>query len=116
MKKFILAFAMTVTSGLAVAESATAPEPEKIFGQSSDFSGLTFQVYSGGCTSKNSFKVRILESFPVQVELVRTIPDYCRAYFPYGQKIKYSWQELGLSENDQLQVINDRRIVTVHQQ
>ncbi len=58
--------------------------------------GMIFIVYSGGCTSKEDFRIDILESNPVQVNLVRLAFDPCEAYLPLGQKIKFTWDEMGL--------------------
>ncbi len=99
-------------NGLAAANTGI-PAPESIFGQLPDHSGLQFQVYSGGCSNKSDFEVRILESEPLQLELIRLNPDYCRAYLPYGVKIKFTWNEIGISAGEKFTVKNRRRVVTL---
>jgi hypothetical protein len=86
---------------------------EELFGIRVDEKGIVFQVQSGGCTQKGNFEVRILESEPLQVLLVRTRPDPCDGLVPYGEKIPFSYQELGLVEGARFIVINPRKVVTV---
>ena len=69
--------------------------------------GLTFQVESGGCTSKDDFELRQLETFPVQLELVRVNPDFCEAYLPYGTSLTYSWDELGMQDGSEFILRNE---------
>lgn len=98
-------------SSIAIANPSEVSE--SLFGLSPGPQGLSFQVYSGGCTDKEDFQVRILESFPMQLELIRINPDYCRAYIPYGVDITYSWEDLGLRAGDKFTVINPLRITTI---
>src|SRR5688572_4373817 len=46
-----------------------------IYGVQVDSDGVTFQVPSSGCTDKSSFQFKLLETWPVQVELVNIKRD-----------------------------------------
>lgn len=93
MKNFILLMALIFTINLNAFESPVTP----LMGFEMQNDGLVFTVFSGGCTSKKDFRIDILESNPVQVKLVRLYMDECEAYLPLGQKIKFTWKEMGLS-------------------
>ena len=87
---------------------------EEILGVTYDSTGVTFQVATGGCTSKSDFNFRILEIYPPQYILIRTKPDVCDAFFPYGKMIKFTYDELGLKKGNRFHITNkliDRRIV-----
>jgi hypothetical protein len=64
-----------------------------------DETGLTYQVQSGGCTSKANFELLQRESYPPQIVLVRKVFDACEAFVPYGTKITYTWAELGWQQS-----------------
>lgn len=96
-----------------VSTSAFAGEVEGIFGYSVDMQGITFQVMSGGCTKKQDFQVQQLETFPVQLQLVRNKVDACEAYFPYGITVKFTWNELGFENGTQFTVSNPMKIIRV---
>jgi hypothetical protein len=68
--------------------------------------GITFQVYSGGCTEREHFRVERFGSDPVQLLLIRMTPDTCEAYIPYGTTVRYSYESLGLE--------NDRRFIVLN--
>lgn len=92
-----IAWILTGSLALTAATGAFAGESERILGYSQSAEGITYQVTSGGCTEKADFEVQQLETYPVQLKLVRNEPDFCEAYFPYGTKITFTWEELGLS-------------------
>ncbi|MFK7824007.1 MAG: hypothetical protein AB8G05_07620 [Oligoflexales bacterium] len=90
------------------------PVEDHIFGVEMTKQGPVFQVYTGGCTEKEDFKVEVLRvKNPVLLRLLRLKPDYCKAYHPYGIKIKFSFEELGLAPFTYFKVVNPRRIVQV---
>lgn len=57
--------------------------------------GVEFVVRSGGCTKKAHFGVETLSMKPLTLRLVRLTPDYCEATLTDGQKIEFSYAELG---------------------
>jgi hypothetical protein len=69
-------------------------------------SGIVFQVTSTGCTQKSDFDLQVLESYPLQLRLIRINPDLCDAYIPLGERIFYSYSELGLLSGTKLSVMN----------
>lgn len=75
--------------------------------------GIVFQVASNGCTQKSDFKVDVMESFPLQLRLIRVRPDPCDAYVPLGERIFFSYRELGIVAGDELKVQNPLGTITV---
>ncbi|NRA47432.1 MAG: hypothetical protein HRU09_20985 [Oligoflexales bacterium] len=92
------------------------PIEDQIYGVEMTEDGPVFQLYTGGCTEKEDFKVEVLRSKPVLLHLLRLKPDYCKAYHPYGTKIKFSFEELGLAPFSFFKVVNPRRVVQVVKQ
>ncbi|MEA3277428.1 MAG: hypothetical protein U9Q81_19525 [Pseudomonadota bacterium] len=106
-----------VPPAVSLADSAALMqgEVEEIMGMYVHQRGIAFQVYSGGCTTKDDFTLNVLESNPVQLLLVRDTPDPCDAYLPYGRVIGFSYAELGLPEGQEFIIINPHRVMTVVQ-
>jgi hypothetical protein len=65
-----------------------------------------FQVESSGCTQKSDFEVVIMESYPMQLSLERINQDPCDAYIPLGERIFFSYRELGVTPGSELMVVN----------
>lgn len=86
--------------------AAQAETVESLLGMNVNSKGISFQVSSGGCTSKASFQVIMLETSPKQLKLIRVKPDYCEAYVPFGTVVKFSYQELGLKRGDSFKIFN----------
>ena len=55
----------------------------------------------------------MLESFPLQLRLIRLQEDLCDAVLPLGTRILFSYRELKIQRGDQLQVVNPLGIVEV---
>ena len=68
--------------------------------------GLTFQVRSGGCTDKNDFNIQLIETSPLSIKLIRTNKRMCRAFIPYGTKVHYTYEELGIKEGSIFNIQN----------
>lgn len=82
---------------------------DSIYGDFYNESGVNIQVFSGGCTNKDSFAVQ--KEFSKGVYLIyfyRVKPDLCKAYFKYGQVVNFSYEDLGLQSNDRFKVMNPR--------
>jgi len=90
-----------------------AEEAEEIMGYTTSEKGVTFQVFSGGCTDKEHFEVLVMESFPLQLRLMRNKPDLCLAHLPYGTKITFSWDDLSLQRGDQFTIANKTGTLSV---
>ena len=95
---------LVATFSLSQANASTS---ESLLGVNTSSEGIEFQVYSGGCTKKQDFELLQLESFPVQLDLRRLNKDFCEAYLPYGTKILYTWDELGVSQGTRFILRND---------
>lgn len=73
-------------------------------------SKMIVRVESGGCTEKEHFKIEVNKGItqepPFIIEIYRTIPDECEAYLPDGVVIEFDLSDLGLNQNDQLEIAN----------
>ena len=106
MKKLILAFGFIVVVGLQA--KAVASYVETVIGYKADGSGIVFQVYNGGCTQKDEFFVEVKRdnSHESNVTLYRKKLDRCKAFFPYGLKIEFSYESLGIRRNEVFKISN----------
>lgn len=75
--------------------------------------GLTFQVKSSGCTSKEDFSYVVFERSPMGLVLTRETLDLCEAHVPFGTKITFSYAELGFSPGAVFKVLNPLRTYIV---
>ena len=107
---FIMVFFCIGNTSLVFAQT---PVEEQIYGVEMTEKGPVFQVYSGGCTDKDDFDVEVLHTNPVLLRLLRLTPDYCKAYYPYGIKINFNFDELGLAPFSYFTVVNPRMVVQV---
>jgi hypothetical protein len=103
MKTLLLITSLIISLNSSI---ALAQRSEVLMGMTHDRQGITFQVASGGCTSKDNFEMRILETYPAQLDLVKIVPDYCEAFFAYGTKVFFSYEELGLKSGDRFIISN----------
>lgn len=102
-----------VLGSIPITINTPAPNVEPLMGLLIRYGGIVFQVASSGCTTKDDFQVEVLESFPLQLRLIRLQEDPCDAYLPLGTRIRFSYRELGIKSGDQLQVVNPLGIVEV---
>lgn len=86
---------------------------EEILGVQYEAEGVTFQVTSSGCTSKEDFSFVVLESYPMGLVLTREKIDPCEAHVPFGTKIKYSYSELGFIPGSEFKVLNPLHVFKV---
>ena len=91
---------------IPVTINTPAPNIEPLLGLVIRRSGITFQVPSSGCTEKSDFTVEVLESFPLQLRLIRLEEDPCDAFEPLGTRIRFSYKELGMQRGDKFRVVN----------
>jgi len=80
---------------------------EPLLGFLHDQNGVVFQVYSGGCTDKNSFVVEhsVVDKEKV-ITLMRVRPDYCKAFFFFGTYVDFTYDELGIDRGEQFSIQN----------
>ena len=84
-------------------------QAEPLLGLLYSADGLEFQVPSTGCTEKSHFVVQRLsmeDQISSQLLLIRQVPDYCDAYVPFGIRISYSYEELGLEVGESFTLLN----------
>ena len=98
IRSTLVSFIALCTPALALAQG---PREEIIYGFVTTPDTITFQVRSGGCTGKESFRLDVTTdnlnvTLPV-LTLVRTKPDNCRAFFPHGELVTFSQSEAGFS-------------------
>jgi hypothetical protein len=98
----LVAFLVFATSAIVIVE-AVAQQPERLLGFQDSDGKLTFRVPSHGCTSKDDFEVSVsphsTETRQVTVGLIRKNQDNCKGFFREGAEIRFTRQELGLSDN-----------------
>lgn len=87
---------------------AKVAEMEQLLGVSTHEGGITFQVESKGCTSKEDFRFDVKEDLEELSPLLpalehhyyitvwRTNTDTCKSSVPYGTKLFKSFDELGI--------------------
>lgn len=70
---------------------------------------LTLQVSSSGCTLPEHFRL-LVTSVPngKEITVIRVIPDRCRGFFPEGEEIQLSSNEIKLG--DRVFVANPMRV------
>lgn len=94
-------------AGLIYGLQASAVQPENLYGYSPDRNGIAIQVFSGGCTSPADFYVgKERLGGVVKLTFYRLQMDTCLAHFPYGRKIHFSYEELGVDPKDLFQISN----------
>ncbi|MGH1468659.1 MAG: hypothetical protein ACRBBP_07245 [Bdellovibrionales bacterium] len=77
------------------AHPPTPNQPEILMGFLSSDHGITFQTAS--CGGKEIFEVSIMESFPLQLQLLRRSDmSECSQVYTHGQSIFFSYRELGI--------------------
>lgn len=115
----VTALAFALTTGLSIAGDSARHKDcvpleidglaEPILGLNYDEKGIEFQVRSTGCTEKSDFAMQRLSpesQTTSQVLLIRVEPDFCDAWVPFGVRISYSYEELGLEEGEFFTVLN----------
>ena len=73
-----------------------------------DFDGqrLNVVVGSNGCTEASSFEVKIKDTDPAELSLIRRTPDLCRAIVREGVVVSWTYAELGLTPGAVVRVLN----------
>jgi len=79
---------------------------EKIYGFYTSQSGFHFLVLSGGCTSKESFKIETREIFPPLLSLYRTKFDLCEMV-PFVKEVSFTYEEAGLRQGEHFTIANE---------
>ena len=70
---------------------------------------VTVRMDSNGCTNKETVDVDVDQDGPNEYELAfeRTKEDYCKAYFPNGIELSWTYEELGIPDDAYVRVLND---------
>ena len=73
-----------------------------------DFDGqrLSVVVGSNGCTEASSFEVKIKDTDPAELSLIRRAPDLCKAIVREGVAVSWTYAELGLNTGQHVRVLN----------
>jgi hypothetical protein len=103
----------TVLSSLAIATTAPEGRVEKILGYAPSSKGVIFQVTSGGCTKKEHFQPSIVrsETGVVQLKLMRIRPDLCYPFLPMGERLAFTYEDLGFNAGERFTIMNPNGIV-----
>lgn len=106
MKKVVVTIALLLSISALASESYKVRR-EPLLGYIHDRQGVTFQVFSGGCTDKSDFLVYFeTQNGQLAMNLYRNRPDNCRAYYPYGIYLHYTYAELRLNKGQRFQISN----------
>lgn len=93
---------------MAIKGQAT-PTLESLYGDFFNEAGVSIQVFSGGCTDKESFAILKESSRGVQqIYFYRVKPDLCKAYYKYGRFVNFTYSDLGLTKSDRFKIMNPR--------
>jgi hypothetical protein len=110
--KTVLFLLVGLLANISVAQVPAGEE--KILGFIPSKSGLTFQVASGTCTTKNDFVVQIDRSVIRKIAMLRLLrvrPDRCLPLIPMGIQIQFTYAEIGISTADRFKVVNPNGVV-----
>ncbi len=96
---------------LAIELTAQAIETrvEPLLGNYVGTNGIKIQVESGGCTQKNSFRVKrrlAAKNQVIQLLFLRVEADTCEYYRPTGKTLLFSYEELQLESGESFQIAN----------
>lgn len=115
MKTLALSFiALTLGFMTSIAQADPAQgKVEKVLGYQPSAKGVVFQVSSGGCTQRDDFVAKIERNNTgiVQVQLIRTRPDLCHPYLPMGERIGFTYEELGFNPGERFTILNPNGVV-----
>lgn len=77
---------------------ASAEDPDTILGFRTDGRSLVFRVATHGCTHKRDFIIDVVRPGASQVALTlrRLNPDECKGFFPRGEEISFTREEVGV--------------------
>lgn len=102
----LLLFLIVPGAALSTDVAQDAGVVEQLYGLQVGPEGITFQVFSGGCTTKENFRIQRFTADPIQILLIRVVPDLCEAFRPYGTTLTYSYESLGLENGQSFIVLN----------
>ena len=72
-------------------------------------SSVTIRMDSNGCTNKETVEADVDQDGRNEYEIAfdRIKEDHCRAYFPNGTELTWTYQELDIPEGAYVRVLND---------
>ncbi|MEK7355322.1 MAG: hypothetical protein AAB250_02665 [Bdellovibrionota bacterium] len=115
MKALTLTAALFVSflGSIALASDPSQGKVEKILGYQPSSKGLVFQVSSGGCTRRDDFTAKIVrnETGIVQLVLIRVRPDLCYPFLPMGERLGFTYEQLGFNPGERFTVLNPNGVV-----
>lgn len=85
------------------------PVEEHLLGVTRAEFGVNFQVHSGGCTCKDDFDFKVelgAGNSLYLIDMIRHTEDNCKAFFPLGETIFVSFDELNIPPGSSYQIIN----------
>ncbi len=70
---------------------------------------VTIRMHSNGCTTKETVEASVDQDGKNEYEIAfdRTREDNCRAYFPNGVELAWTFEELDIPEGAYVRVLND---------
>lgn len=94
---------------LVISAQVQALEIEPLMALAMGPNNIKIRVYSGGCTTKDSFYVHKIYDqrySRVQIIFYRLNRDTCEAYIPEGKVLTYSHSELGINRDHSIFIGN----------
>lgn len=113
MKTIALTAALALSFLTSFAHAEEQGKVERILGYQPTSKGVIFQVASGGCTRREDFVAQITRNDTgiVQLQLVRTRPDLCYPFLPTGERIGFTYEELGFNSGERFTLLNPNGVV-----
>lgn len=115
MKAFTLTIAVMISflSSIALAADPAEGKIERILGYQPSAKGIIFQVASGGCTRHEDFTAKITRNDTgiVMLQLIRVRPDLCYPFIPMGERMGFSYEQLGFNAGERFVVLNPNGVV-----
>ncbi|MDB9786727.1 hypothetical protein OAB57_01365 [Bacteriovoracaceae bacterium] len=85
------------------------PRAEALLGFMANSYGIMLRVNSCGYTNKNDFRVEVTRGYEQNITFhrVRRSREPCRYPIAYGQELRFTYEELGISRYQRFRVLND---------
>lgn len=109
MKKAILLLSLLIAANTVYAggsDIGNSGNKLMLLGMTYDLETVNIQVSASGCTHKDDFVIKRIETTPVSIEFVRVKHDICMMYSPQGTILSYTFAELGVKPGEDFQIVN----------